>query len=294
MGSPVNSQTEGKVAALLDNLRLAGYSGDAATPSSDAALYSKLRERWSTRSEVDSPIIVAPANENEVELVVRAARQVGLDVSVRSGGHSAQKGAATETGVQIHLGKLQSIRLDRNAKIIHVQGGCLWDHVYKALEGSGLIAVGGGVWMVGVGGYLTGGGYSFLSAKYGMACDQVVAARVVTGEGEVVECDARTKEDLFWGIRGGSSNFGIVTEFSIRLHDEPAEKSLVGVLGFPGDRREEVMKAVQVSLLRLPGHPGVFYLTISQIFYGQQTDSEAIVVTYARPPPHRHVRTYLP
>lgn len=248
----METSVEEKVASFLDHLQLAGYSGDVATPSSDAALYSELRERWSTRSEADSPVILAPADENEVAMVVRAARQVGLDVGVRCGGHSAQKGAATRTGVQIHLGKLQGTRLDQKSKIIHVQGGCLWDHVYKALDGCGLIAVGGGVWMVGVGGYLTGGGYSFLSAKYGMACDQVLAARVVTGNGEILTCDAETNDGLFWGIRGGSSNFGIVTEFSIRLYDEPAEKALMGVLGFGADKRGEVMQAMKVSVLR--GH----------------------------------------
>lgn len=252
MGSQMEIHIDEKVAGFLHHLQLAGYSGNVATPSSDAKLYYELRERWSTRSEADSPVIVAPADETEVAMVVREARQAGLDVGVRCGGHSAQKGAATQTGVQIHLGKLQETRLDQKTKIIHVQGGCLWDHVYKALNGCGLIAVGGGVWMVGVGGYLTGGGYSFLSAKYGMACDQVIAARVVTGKGEVITCDAKTNEDLFWAIRGGSSNFGIVTEFSIRLYDEPAEKSLMGVLGFGADKREEVMQAMKVSVLRTP------------------------------------------
>lgn len=249
MGSQIETHVDKKVVSFLGHLQLAGYSGDAVTPSSDAALYCELRERWSTRSEADSPVIVAPTNETEVAIVVRAARQSGLDVGVRCGGHSAQKGAATQSGVQMHLGKLQDTRLDQDSKIIHVQGGCLWDHVYKALHGRGLIAVGGGVWMVGVGGYLTGGGYSFLSAKYGMACDQVLAARVVTGNGEIITCDAKTNEDLFWGIRGGSSNFGIVTEFSIRLYDEPAEKALMGVLGFGADRREEVMQVMKVSIL---------------------------------------------
>lgn len=248
MGSQVDTSVNNKVASFLSHLQLAGYSGDAVTPLSNAILYGELRERWSTRSEADSPVIVAPVNEDEVVMVVRTARQVGLDVGIRCGGHAAQKGAATETGVQIHLGRLQDTRLDEKSKTIHVQGGCLWDHVYKALQGRGLIAVGGGVWMVGVGGYLTGGGYSFLSAKYGMACDQVIAARVITGQGEMVVCDAQTNEDLFWGIRGGSSNFGIVAEFSIRLYDEPAEKSLVGALGFPGDKYDEVMQVVKVSL----------------------------------------------
>lgn len=102
-----------------------------------------------------------------------------------------------------------------------------------------------------MGGYLTGGGYSWLSAKHGMGCDQVVAARVVTGVGEIVECDAEQNADLFWGIRGGSSNFGVVTQFSLRLYDEPADKALVGALGFPGDRYEEVMKAVMVCFSRI-------------------------------------------
>lgn len=252
MGSQMDSHLDDKVAAFLDHLHLAGYSGDAVTLSSDISLYEELRERWSSRSEVDSPVIVAPASEDEVALVVRAAREFGLDVSVRCGGHSAQRGAATETGVQMHLGKLRETRLDQKTKKIHVQGGCLWDHVYKALHGSGLIAVGGGVWMVGVGGYLTGGGYSFLSAKYGMACDQIVGARVVTGKGEIVLCDAKTNEDLFWGIRGGSSNFGIVTEFSLRLYDEPVEKPLMGVLGFSGDKLGEIMQAMKVSNSHIP------------------------------------------
>lgn len=252
MGSQIDSHIDDKVASFLDHLSLAGYSGDAVTPSSNDSRYAELRERWSTRSEVDSPIIVAPANEAEVVLVIRAARQSGLDVGVRCGGHSAQKGAATETGVQIHLGRLQEVRLDKESKTIRVQGGCLWDHVYKSLHGSGLIAVGGGVWMVGVGGYLTGGGYSFLSGKYGMACDQVVGARVVTGTGEIVVCDADTNVDLFWGIRGGSSNFGVVTEFSIRLYDEPDEKALMGVLGFSGDRLEDVMQVMKVRFFREP------------------------------------------
>ncbi|CAN8099916.1 unnamed protein product [Discula destructiva] len=268
MGSQVDSVGGDKVADFIEALQQAGYSGDVATPSSDAELYTELRERWSSRSEAQSPVIVAPSSERDIALVVRTAYQVGLDVGIRCGGHAAQRGAATETGVQIHLGKLRGTRLDKANKTIHVEGGCLWDNVFKALAGSGLIAVGGGVWMVGVGGYLTGGGYSWLSGKYGMACDQVVAARVVTGIGEVVECDAEHNADLFWGIRGGSSNFGIVTQFSLRLFDEPPEKTLTGALGFTPDRYAEVMNAVKT-------------------FYRRQTDSEAIVVTYTRPPPNR-------
>lgn len=248
-GPPSPSQ----ITSFLAHLQQSSYTGTVATPTSDPALHTKLSSRWDAYSTVPSPLTASPSSESDVALLVHAARASNIDISVRCGGHSTQSGAATTTGLAIHLGQLQSTSLDKSRKIIHVGGGCLWDHVYKALDadgGSGLIAVGGGVWMVGVGGFLTGGGYSFWSAKYGMGCDQVVAARVVTGKGEVVECDAQHNPDLFWAIRGGSSNFGIVTRFTLRLYDEPKEeKSLVGAMGFPGEKFEEVMKATEVRFL---------------------------------------------
>ncbi|PSR84416.1 hypothetical protein BD289DRAFT_500023 [Coniella lustricola] len=259
------------VETLLAHLGQSSYAGTVATPASDPALHSRLCSRWDTFSTTSPPLAASPSTEADVALLVRAARATGLDVSVRCGGHSTQRGAATATGLAIHLGQLQATALDKRRRLMHVDGGCLWDDVYRALDadgGSGLLAVGGGVWMVGVGGFLTGGGYSFWSAKFGMGCDQVVAARVVTGTGDVVVCDRDTHPELFWAIRGGSSNFGIVTRFTLRLYDEPppGEKPLVGAIGFPGHCFDEVMKAVEV-------------------FYSRQTDSEAIVVSFVRLPP---------
>lgn len=136
-----------KVESFLDELQRSGCSAGRVTLSSDPTLYKALRKRWSTRSEADSPVIVCPVSEQDIAQIVRSARQVGLDVGIRCGGHSAQRGASTETGVQIHMASssMQSVRLDTENKMIHVGGGCLWDTVYTALAGSGLVAVGGGV-----------------------------------------------------------------------------------------------------------------------------------------------------
>jgi hypothetical protein len=139
-------------------------------------------------------------------------------LAVRSGGHSVAGLSVCDDGMLIDLGGLRSIHVDPVAKTARAGGGVLWGEFDAATQQHALHTPGGRVTTTGVGGFTTGGGYGWTSSKYGLTCDNIVAAEVVLANGSVVTASEREHPDLFWGIRGGGSNFGIVTEFTYRLH----------------------------------------------------------------------------
>ena len=163
-------------------------------------------------------MIIRPADATEVSLVVSLARDTGAELAVRSGGHSLAGHSVSEGGIVLDLVELKALDIDAHARTAWAQTG-LTAAEYTAAAGAHGLATGfGDTGTVGIGGLTLGGGVGFLVRKYGLTIDDLLAAELVTADGEMLYVDAETHPDLFWAIRGGGGNFGVATRFQFRLH----------------------------------------------------------------------------
>lgn len=165
--------------------------------------------------------IVRPADPAEVGRVVTLARQAGLELAVRSGGHSTAGHSTTDGGIVLDLANLRSLEVDVPGRTAWAGSGLTAGEYTKAVAADGLATGFGDTGAVGIGGITLGGGVGFLSRKFGLTIDDLLAADLVTADGELVRADAGSHPDLFWAIRGGGGNFGVVTRFQFRLHEVP-------------------------------------------------------------------------
>jgi FAD/FMN-containing dehydrogenase len=187
-------------------------------------------------------LIARCGTTDDVAAAIRFARETGLVVAVRCGGHSVSGLGVCDGGLVIDLKGLKTIEIDPVAKTAKVGGGVLWGELDAATQEHGLHTPGGRVTTTGVGGFTTGGGYGWTSSKHGLACDNVVSAEVVLADGTIVTAGEHENTDLYWGIRGGGGNFGVVTEFEFALH-ELGPIVLAGLALWPFDRAPEVTRA---------------------------------------------------
>jgi FAD/FMN-containing dehydrogenase len=188
------------------------------------------------------PAVIARCRTTaDVAAAVAFARESDLLIAVRCGGHSVAGLSTCDDGILIDLGGLKSIEIDAVAKTARVGGGVLWGELDAATQEHGLHTPGGRVTTTGVGGFITGGGYGWTSSKHGLTCDNLLSAEVVLADGSLVTASPDEHSDLFWGIRGGGGNFGIVTEFELRLHDL-GPIVLAGLALWPLDQAREVVR----------------------------------------------------
>ena len=175
--------------------------------------------------------IVMAADADDVARTVMFASETGVELAVRSGGHSGAGHSTTEGGILLDLRDLRALEIDVDARTAWVQPG-LTAAEYTAEAGTHGLATGfGDAGSVGIGGITVGGGVGFLSRKYGMTIDDLLAAEVVTADGRIRQVDADHEPDLFWAIRGGGGNFGVVTRLQLRLH--PVGTVVGGMLMLP-------------------------------------------------------------
>jgi FAD/FMN-containing dehydrogenase len=154
----------------------------------------------------------------DVAAAIALARTEGLEISVRGGGHGVTGAAVTEGGVMIDLTPLKGIDVDADARRARVGAGVTWGELDAATQAHGLAVTGGRVSNTGVSGLTLGSGSGWLERKLGLTCDNLVSATVVTADGRIVQASAEENTDLFWGLKGGGGNFGVVTEFEFMLH----------------------------------------------------------------------------
>jgi FAD/FMN-containing dehydrogenase len=178
--------------------------------------------------------IVRAATAQDVAATVRFARDYELPLAVRSGGHSLAHYSVIDDAVIADLSQLKRVEIDVAARIARVQPGATSGHLAGPANAHGLALTTGDTHSVGMGGLTTGGGIGFMVRKYGLAIDNLLAAQVVTADGAIVTASAEEHPDLFWAIRGGGGNFGIITEFTYRL--APVRHILGGVLVLPASR----------------------------------------------------------
>ena len=167
-------------------------------------------------------VIVRVADATDVATVIGLARDTGLELAVRSGGHSSIGHGVSEGGIVLDLADMKSIDIDLEARTAWAEAGLTAAEYSTAAWEHGLATGFGDTGSVGIGGITVGGGVGYLARKHGLTIDDLLAADVVTADGELVRVDADHHPDLFWAIRGGGGNFGVVTRFQFRLHDVPS------------------------------------------------------------------------
>ncbi|MGA2836601.1 MAG: FAD-binding oxidoreductase [Acidimicrobiales bacterium] len=209
--------------------------------------------------------VVLPRSAGDVALALRFARDRDLPLTVKSGGHSAAGYCLNRGGVVLDLSLMKEIELDRDARTVRVQLGARWEDVYGFLvdSGTGLIPVGGGCLTVGLGGFLLGGGYSFVSRSYGLGCDNVISIDLVTPDGVLhhLHEGATSPEDrdLWWACRGGGGgNFGVAVAVELAVHRPAAPSMLVGEVSYPLASAHDVIGTYNEWVQTVPAELAVY------------------------------------
>ncbi len=212
----------------IDELR-ERLSGDVVTPEDDR--YDELRVVMAGDVDDRPAVIARPRDPGDVAAVIAYASESGLELAVRCGGHSGPGYGTTEGGVVIDLREMKDLEIDAERRIAHAAGGLTAIEVTTAAAEHGLAVGFGDTGSVGIGGITLGGGIGYLVRKHGLTVDSLLGAEIVTADGSVLQVDAESHPDLFWAIRGGGGNFGVVTRFTYALH--PVEQIVGGFLVLP-------------------------------------------------------------
>lgn len=213
--------------------------------------YDAARSVWNGMIDHRPALIARCTGTADVVAAVNFGRERGMRISVRSGGHGVGGQSVADGGLMIDLSRMRAVLVDPEAQIARVQGGALFGDLDHETQAHGLAVTGGHVSHTGIGGFATGGGVGWLARKYGLTSDNLLSAEVVTADGRIVTASEDENADLFWGIRGGGGNFGIVTTFTFRLH--PLGTMVVGGLAlWPLDRAREVLEFFRDYVDRMP------------------------------------------
>ncbi len=223
--------------------------GSVISPSDPG--YQSARQIWNHAIDKHPVLILGCSGVADVISGVGFARSEGLPVAIRGGAHSVAGFSTCDGGVVLDLSAMAAVRVDQRNRRALAQGGTTWRRFDHETQAHGLATTGGLVSSTGIGGFTLGGGIGHLVRKYGLTCDNLLSAEMVTAEGELVRACEDENADLFWALRGGGGNFGVVTELELALH--PVGPSVLGgVVFYPGEQAAQVLASWRDAVASAP------------------------------------------
>jgi FAD/FMN-containing dehydrogenase len=213
----------------------ASFGGEIVTAHDDT--YDVARAIWNGMIDKHPELIARCHTVQDIVAAVNFARESGLNPAIRGGGHSIP-GLSSSDGMVIDLSPMRRVHVDPTRRVAVVEPGAQWAHYDAATAAHGLASTGGLISSTGVAGLTLGGGIGWLQRKYGLACDNLIAADVVTAAGELVHTSETVRPELLWGLRGGGGNFGVVASFEFSLH--PVATVLGGLMMFSWERARDL------------------------------------------------------
>jgi FAD/FMN-containing dehydrogenase len=187
---------------------------------------------------------------------VQFASEQGKDLSIRGGSHSVPGFGTNDGGVVIDLAPMNGVRVDPQARTVRAEGGVTWGGFNHATYAFGMATTGGIIASTGIAGLTLGGGIGYLTRAFGLSCDNLISADVVTADGRFLVASKKQNEDLFWALQGGGGNFGVVTSFEYQLH--PVKDIVAGLFFFPLDRSRDVLEFYRDYIQKAPEELGMF------------------------------------
>jgi hypothetical protein len=271
----------------------AQMNGRVVTPSDPD--FDATRQVFNLTTDVRPAAVALPRQVSDVVAAVDYARARGLRVAPQATGHNATPLGSLEDTLLVDVRELQEVSIDAAARRVRVGAGVKWERVSPQLSDFGLAALHGSSPDVGIAGYSLGGGMGWLARKYGLQTNSVTAIELVTADGRAARVDAEHEPDLFWALRGGNGNFGVVTAIEFAVH--PVEELYAGVMFFPFERAAEVLHAwtelvpalpdemmTWASLLQFPDAPfvpeavrGGSFAVVYGTFLGSEGDGRALL-----------------
>lgn len=196
--------------------------------------------------------MIQPESLTEVVSTVDLARDHGLLLSIKGGGHNISGLALADRGVTLDMSRMNDVRVDAKRRVVHAGPGCLLGEVDRATQERGLVTTLGFVSQTGLAGLTLGGGFGYLTRRFGFTVDELIEVEIVTADGQIRRSNHESELDLFWAIRGGGGNFGVVTEFTYRLH-EVGPEILGGLIAWPArDHAADVLGLYQELTAQAP------------------------------------------
>jgi FAD/FMN-containing dehydrogenase len=272
------------LSALSESLK-----GELLLPGTET--YEGARRVFNGMIDRRPALIARCRGTSDVMSVIAYARDQGLPVAVRGGGHNIAGHGTCDDGVLIDFGLMRTTRVDVAAQSARADPGCTWIDFDAETAAHGLATTGGTVGSTGIGGLTLGGGLGFLMGKYGLTCDNLVSVDLVTGDAEFLTVDEQTNPELLWGLRGGGGNFGVVTSFEYRLH--PVDRLLAGLVVYPIEHARAALELFRsvcstapdelscaFALITVPDGPPV--AAIAACYHGRPNEGEGLVAPLRR------------
>ncbi|WP_372920316.1 FAD-binding oxidoreductase [Salegentibacter sp.] len=229
--------------------------------------YDNSRMVWNGMIDRSPAIIVKCKNEHDIQETLKFATENEVVVTVKGGGHHVAGGAVCDHGLMIDLSDMNAVTLDEENKQVSVQGGATWGEVDQVTQAKGLATPGGLVSDTGVAGLTLGGGLGWLRRKYGLACDNLVSAEIITANGDRITADNDQNADLFWAIKGGGPGFGIVSTFNFRLYQVGPEV-MSCIVFYPARLTGEILRYYRSNAAALPPEASI------TLIYGSIPENE--------------------
>ena len=216
----------------------------------DDSDYDEVRALYNAMIDKRPALIARCADRDDVVAAVKFGREQGLDIAIRCGGHNGPGLGSVDNGLVIDLSGLKTVTVDPDSRTAKVGGGCLVGDVDAATHEHGMAAPAGIISTTGAGGLMLGGGIGHLTRKAGLSIDNILGAEVVLADGSVVNADENENDDLYWALRGGGGNFGVVTQLTLRLH--PVSTVVAGPMFWSIDKSADVLKWWREFILEAP------------------------------------------